>query len=293
LSILLLTEIFYSNIVFITSFFSGQYLEYLSPSYFVGIAANKNITAASLCIKTPFLLYSIFISKRVNPILGFIFLFFLFFAITVISARASFLSLFVLLSVLLFYTFYYRIKKWAQLLLYVFIPFISAILLNIYLTFEVNNNFISRVSSIEFSEESSNGRYELWKNALDYISINPIIGCGLGNWKIQSLPYWKDILFDYTVPYHAHNDFLELTTELGIFGGLSYLSIFIISSYFLFKHSLSNKNDFISVVVLSSFFVYFIDAFFNFPLERPLMQIVFLFLLFFVINLKTTNEKHL
>ena len=26
----------------------------------------------------------------------------------------------------------------------------------------------------------------------------------------------------YVVPYHAHNDFLELTVEIGILGGLAY-----------------------------------------------------------------------
>ena len=139
------------------------------------------------------------------------------------------------------------------------------------------------------SDESTSHRLFLYQNAIDYISQNPFIGCGIGNWKVESLPYWKDRLSGYTIPYHAHNDFLELSTELGLIGGLSYLLSFIFLFSYLIKNILTNKY---SMLVFMILLVYFIDAFFNFPLERFNMQIYFviIFIFSFLISKLNSNE---
>ena len=41
---------------------------------------------------------------------------------------------------------------------------------------------------------------------------------GLGNWKIQSIQSDNSEILEYEIPYHVHNDFLEIFTELGIIG---------------------------------------------------------------------------
>jgi O-antigen ligase len=152
---------------------------------------------------------------------------------------------------------------------------------------------LERASSIEVSYEGSSGRFELWSNAIDYIGLHPLLGCGIGNWKIQSLPYWKERLTGYIVPYHAHNDFLEITAELGILGGLSYLFIFISILLLLFPRcrldiNLHNPKIYLLLVLM----VYTVDSFFNFPLERPLIQIYFivLFSLTYLLNNKFTSR---
>ena len=48
------------------------------------------------------------------------------------------------------------------------------------------------------------------------MSSNPILGVGLGNWKFKSIDYDKKDIFGYTVPYHAHSDFIQLGAELGV-----------------------------------------------------------------------------
>ena len=133
---------------------------------------------------------------------------------------------------------------------------------------------LERLSSIELTEESSNFRFYLWKNALDNIKDN-FFGNGIGTWKIESLPYWNMKLSGYIVPYHAHNDFLELSTEIGLLGGIFYFLIFLSSLTLLFIKYFKFRFDIKYLILFLALTTYFIDAFFNFPLERTYMQICF------------------
>ena len=133
------------------------------------------------------------------------------------------------------------------------------------------------MGDIEFTEKSSNGRFNYWSDAYSYIKDQPIIGAGLGNWKIAAISVGKDHIKGYTVPYHAHNDFIHIFTEVGIIGGLAYLSLFIILTFFLFRliyvqRKEDGKTDFSLFLIILPFIVYGIDANLNFPIARPLMQ---------------------
>ena len=48
-----------------------------------------------------------------------------------------------------------------------------------------------------------------------HIKSNPILGVGLGNWKLKSIEYDAKDIEGYVVPYHAHSDFIQLGAELG------------------------------------------------------------------------------
>ena len=43
---------------------------------------------------------------------------------------------------------------------------------------------------------------------------NPVIASGLRNWKIESIDKGKEHISGYTVPYHAHNDFIHVFAEV-------------------------------------------------------------------------------
>ena len=172
---------------------------------------------------------------------------------------------------------FYTLRSKLYLKLVFLFPLLCALVSVSYLNAN-RYNIAAKVSSVGLSDESTTHRIFLYENALDYISHNPFIGCGIGNWKVESLPYWKDRLSGYTIPYHAHNDFLELSTEIGILGGLSYLSMFVsILLVFLFLYIKSNKLEYL--VIFSLCAVYFFDASINFPLERALSQVNFIVLL--------------
>ncbi len=75
-----------------------------------------------------------------------------------------------------------------------------------------------------------------------------------------------------------HNDFIEVLAETGVFGGLFFIALLIIPILnfvvWLFKKT---KADFIKYYFIPAFGLlsYVVDAFFNFPAERPEIQSLF------------------
>ena len=163
-------------------------------------------------------------------------------------------------------------------LLLTFVPYLLAVLLNITFTNSQNKgNIGSQLGDIEFTEQSSNGRFQYWSDAFEHIQDHPIFGAGLGNWKIASISYGKEHVKGYTVPYHAHNDFIHVFAEVGILGGIAYLSLFGLLTFFLFRllyvqRKEDGNTDFSLFLLVLPFIIYGIDAGLNFPVARPLMQ---------------------
>ena len=266
--------------------FSEVYpVEGLRVSQIKGFAGNKNITAASIAFKLPFLLYFFYTTKRYFlKIIFSIFLFAGFLAISLIEARAAILStLIVCFSFISFLVLesYYQVHKQKPNILNIiilFLTFFISYLSNIILTNISNKkNILDTVGKIAFTKDSSNGRFDYWLDALDYFLVNPFISSGLGNWKIASISEGLEHISGYTVPYHAHNDFIHVFVETGVLGGLSYILIFLILFYFIINIIKIKylKNRYFSlkyVFLILPFIVYFIDANLNFPVARPIMQ---------------------
>ena len=78
-------------------------------------------------------------------------------------------------------------------------------------------------------ERGSNSRLKYYSDAFDSVKQNPITGVGIGNWKINSIDKGKRHIEGYIVPYHAHNDYIQILAETGVFGLISYVFIFIFS----------------------------------------------------------------
>ena len=156
-------------------------------------------------------------------------------------------------------------------------------------------SIVDRVSTLtDFqSDQSASDRLSYYKLSLEYFKENPILGMGLGNWKIESIPYVIDRSNVYIFPYHAHNDFLEVLSELGIIGIILYGSIFIIIIFYLFKLLNKSSQDYFKfgLVFVLFFTIYLIDASFNFPHARPVQQVVLL-LVFSIILSKTIKQYH-
>jgi tetratricopeptide (TPR) repeat protein len=77
---------------------------------------------------------------------------------------------------------------------------------------------------------------------------------------------------------HAHNDFLEFFAELGIPGGLIYISLFLFIAVTTVQFIWRGKNRAAEPIIVMSaigLLAYAIDAFFNFPIERSINQIYF------------------
>ena len=247
-----------------------------------GVTGNRNITTASIVIKLPFVIYSIYYSKPFFKIVFGILLFFPSLSLLIINSRAALLSLILILLILILTVLVNHFKKSLNLL-FIVIPITLSILFANSLVPDKSLNTAQRIESIEFSNESSSQRFFLWENAFDYISKNPFIGCGIGNWKIESAAYWGSYGDRYLVPFHAHNDFIEFTTELGIMGGLTYLFLFLFVLYKSLVQYIKTR-DLKFLILLLSLTALFIDSSLNFPFERPIIQVMFVVLIALNIN---------
>jgi O-antigen ligase/tetratricopeptide (TPR) repeat protein len=116
----------------------------------------------------------------------------------------------------------------------------------------------------------------------DFIKSHPFTGGGLGNWKINAIPYEQPYFNEEVHSKHLHNDFIEIAADIGITGLLAYLSIFVICGIFLFRimnSGSAKENNILYAAPFAGMVGYFVDALFNFPLERAGMQMLFAVLL--------------
>ena len=259
--------------------------EGLSVISIKGFAGNKNITAASIAFKIPFALYLLHSLKKPLYRLGLILtLFGAILAISLIEARAAILSsiivfiLFICFQIYLLFVKNIRFKIGIIRISLTLLPYIIALMMNLIITNSAKKRSLTdTVGRIAFTEESSNGRFQYWGDALDYVLKNPIFGSGLGNWKIASIEEGKEHISGYTVPYHAHNDFIHVFTETGIPGGITYIAIFATLTFYLLlllykKYKAQGLLELQYFFLLLPLIVYGIDAGLNFPVARPLMQ---------------------
>ena len=139
---------------------------------------------------------------------------------------------------------------------------------------------LSRAATISLStnDGSVNQRLRYYQDVLTHLKSNPIMGVGLGNWKLKSIEYDADDIKGYVVPYHAHSDFIQLGAELGIIGFLLYLLIFLFAFYYTFKlirySKMSNFEKSFIFLLFIGLGVYFVDANLNFPIARPQVLVV-------------------
>lgn len=266
-------------------------------------SGNKNILAASFVIKTPLIIYCVFKFYSLRRfIVNIASLTVVVTMIMLLNARAAYLGFFAQMIMFLIFLFLNKkqstIKQTKRQLLSVFLPAIfgiifSQILISLpnsnstYTTLDKRLSTINQIGSRDtriatINQTSSNTRLYLWSNALNLIKENPITGCGYGNYKIESKKYQYDYFDDFIYSKHAHNDFLQITAEAGILTGLLFISIFIIAFTYTrktWRSALPSEMKILSVISLMALAGYFADSTFNFPLERPVMQIFFAFAL--------------
>ena len=281
-------------------FFSNN--EFFEPMKVKGVSGNKNISAASIAIKIPFVLYLMNISRSKGILfISYLILFACYYALSVIVARAAILSSLVcVFFYLLFigYSFIVNQRNYRTFLIkssFVIIPYFFAFCFNLFISSTTNktDKLVNTVSQIQFTEESSNGRFLYWEDAFNQFTDHPFKACGLGNWKIASIKYGKRHISGYTVPYHAHNDFIQFFAELGIIGGVLYTSLFIflflkLLIYFKLKKTFNDRL--LPLLLFLALVAYSIDAGLNFPIARPLMQSSFAIIAGFILFLTLKKE---
>ena len=258
----------------------------ISSGALKGVTANRNITAFSIAIKIPFVLYLIGSLKKTSfKVLFTTVIFLALLSLSMIQSRASFIAVGLItigysIWQVIIYLKHTKSKKSLLSIGYIVVPLLLAIAVNQTAIASKGADALSRAATISISAQdgSVNQRLRYYKDVFTHLSAHPIFGTGLGNWKLKSIEYDSKDITGYVVPYHAHSDFIQLGAELGIIGFLNYLGIFLWAVYYVFaiiRHSKSSAEEktfvFLLLVALG---VYSVDANLNFPIARPQVLVV-------------------
>lgn len=260
---------------------------------YIGLMSNINITSFSLLYKIPVLLY--FIEKhtsRMSRLINYSIFFNLILVVLILGSRASFIAI-------LFFGLFWIYEKISSLKnknykskpLILIGLIIAAIVFNQYISNKSGgrSDLIERTESITLinSDGSIKQRLSYYQASIDFIRENPFFGIGIGNWKVNSIEKVKGQINSYIIPYNSHNDFLQVFSEIGIFGFFCFASIFLTTFILIFN----NWKIITFRIILVFFAIYCIDSFFNFPTFRPSGHLQFTFYLAILILLIKNNEN--
>jgi O-antigen ligase len=239
---------------------------------------NKNVTAASLLILIPFAMYVIMSAKWLGRIAGIITLSMGVFALFLMNTRSTYVG-FALITVLFFVGLIWQNKSQIKpALLFFLLPAVLAIFtantrLQLAVAGQENAGGYGTVTKRLGQITEGSDRLHLWGTAIDYSLKNPFLGAGYGNWKLASIPYERDRANELFVPYHAHNDFIEMFADLGLIGGLCFAGMFLLLLYYTFEFLRTKRGDPLMVIIaFLAVTCYGVDALLNFPAERTAMQ---------------------
>ena len=265
---------------------------------------NRNVTAAALAIQLPMVIYGILRFERRWKYISLVALFLGVTALFYIGARSALLSFSIIMTVLIIYLIYDgRIhntltRNIKQIILPVFgILIIGGLLVlntNRIVTGQMNSytQILSTPSldktgkifvpdkKVARSSGFDNGRLIYFEMATDDILANPLLGVGIGNWKLSN----KDKFFaasridKFIYPLRVHSDLLQVFAETGILGGIAYLLMLAVLAFgilaLLFRKS-DKEERWIYLTLTLALMAYGVDAALNFPLERTPIQGLF------------------
>ena len=209
----------------------------------LGFTCGRNMWSSTLLLLLPFSLYDAFTNRNKWAILTAILL-----VVNMIflQTRSVYLALIIATAISLGYR-----KRFVILLIALFV--------------------ISFLCSSKLTNTHSlSYRLQKWNRSAKAFYHDPMFGVGAGNWKI-TIPLYSSI-YTYkdggrAIHYQrAHNDFIEVFTETGIFGGLAYMSIFAIALYYSHRA----RDKILAWAMRFGIISYIVIAFFSYPKERAI-----------------------
>ncbi|MBA7554763.1 hypothetical protein ES705_47394 [subsurface metagenome] len=197
-----------------------------------------------------------------------------------------------------FFNLFKENKKWLILLLITFI-----IITLIYSTDNPLNisplTVTQRALSVfDKKDPSINTRILMWKVSWLMIKDKPFLGGGVGSFKINYLDYQARFLREHPKynkywinAKEAHNEYLQIGAEIGLFG-LGIILIIILKLYNLcinvLKKEIDNKRKLICWGLLLGITSFLIHSLFTFPLHVPALGSAF----FIILGLSVTYIKN-
>ena len=168
---------------------------------------------------------------------------------------------YIIASIFIFLIIYYHFYKIKYLfttlsLLVTFFIFLSPISENLIKSMHDTNKDIKLL--IDKNYTSSIGLRTLWLSiGIQNLNNEPILGSGVGSYK-NSVQHFLEkntinVKHDLAISNNPHNEFVSMSTQLGLFG----LSLYILFLYSLFKEARKRY------LAIGAFVIIFVSSFFN------------------------------
>ena len=146
-------------------------------------------------------------------------------------------------------------------------------ILILFLSF-TNQSIVNRfLSSFDFNEGSNIERIKNWNQGYEMFADNFFTGVGIGNYSIYLYP-----TVEYRTPIYAHNLYLDIGAEMGIFALLVWLLLIGITIWQLFKTGKRSKDVFsraLSFGLIGSLIWFSAHSFFDTPIYSPTILAIF------------------
>lgn len=188
-----------------------------------------------------------------------------------------------------FYEIFEKNKKWLIALFIIFL-----IITIIYSTDNPLNKSVITVteraiSTFDEKDPSVKTRLLIWWSTLNMIKDKPLLGSGIGTFKMNYLDYQADFLQknpDYIKfsgkAAESHNEYLQMGAELGIVGLGIFLSILFVFYSLTLKYLKSKHNNQDRIIIfglLMGITSFLIHSLFTFPFHVPVLGSSFFILL--------------
>ncbi|MDD5327901.1 MAG: O-antigen ligase family protein [Phycisphaerae bacterium] len=263
-----------------------------------GTMAHKNLLSSALFLTLPFCLYVFFTANKYWKIISVIPIILGLLIILLVQSRSVWLALVLSTVATVIVAGFFRrklqISKKAFLrgFLLIVILLVTVVLIFSFLYSKSDSiDFLAgRLESLTSAEHPLNiERALMWKQSLMEVKDNLFLGYGPGNWRIGFPSYGLEDLtprsFKKVHLQRPHNDYIWVLFETGIFGFMFYMSLFVVTFFYIFKVIVRDPDRNHKLFSLFMFFGivgYMIDASFCFPKER-IFHSMFLLLMMAVI----------
>lgn len=253
-------------------------------SQVTGLMSNKNLLSEFLVLTVPFCAISMFVLPSLWRYIGAIALISGIVCVMTLLGRAAWLGLLIMTSYAGFTHLFLRSKQQSgieprRILLAIILPITFLCALFISIDHWSDGHLTRRLISVfDVLKGSENIRLRMWDLTWEMIKESPVLGIGLGDWKIA---IQEAGLTASAVKFIArpHNDYVSLMCETGMFGGLAYMGCITVSLVQLVRNGLRHPENRLYMVASASLLAFAVTSFFSFPLERVEHSVIMLFCL--------------
>ncbi len=254
---------------------------------------NRNFFGSSQVLFLPFALSCAYLLKGAKRVLSIGSIGLIIWSISISQTRSAVMSMLVFGFLLILLV---ALRSWRNItdnrhkfvfvgLAFLFIGFSAVIGNNYFGGITKNIKVFFDHDSTNRAQSSIEERLTIWKESIDIIKKNPIIGDGPGNWQIhiadaENQPH--RVKSGRVSSNRAHNVYLEVLSESGAIGLLFYLSFVILSLILLLKYFFKESNGILVVFMGGGFIGFLSDQFFSFPNLQPTHIVMVAFFLGYI-----------